>query len=58
MPREFHGWAGNYITRWMYLRVEVQEAFDHEMACLTRAMRDNTFDGLVFNRPPRYTKEH
>lgn len=36
MPRKFHGWAGNYITRWFYLRQEVQEAFDHEMACLDR----------------------
>ncbi|AEJ95382.1 hypothetical protein FDI61_gp101 [Mycobacterium phage Marvin] len=38
--------------RWQALRVEMNEAFVHEMWSINRALQ-----GLTFTRPPRFTEE-
>lgn len=43
---------------WVCLEEEIWERHCHELDMIRNAMCDNTFDGLVFNRPPRYTEEH
>lgn len=51
---QWEGVVNTLSFAWSLLAEEFDEAYWYEFEQITRVMRDNIFDGLVFNRPPRF----